>query len=358
MPAPAFPPIDRLILHIGTFKTGTSSIQQFLGANVEALQKAGICYPVAGTRPGTNVPGHHRLSSELGHAARSDGREFQEVASQVREEFARSGCDTLLLSSEEFSSIHRSGPLFDAFPAKQVEIVASFRPQHEIATALYFTAVIGDHVTAFPEEYLAKTLRPFLNYRDTLVRWLRARPDATIRVRRFEKGTPARTDAVADLVSVLGLPLSTVRPAEDFRIHQTLPARGTLALRALATLNCSRQEMGAVLRLLRLHPDMQGTEMSVFPPSRRREIHEEYRASNRDLRKQFVDGVDADFFDEPQLGEDGDWHAAVGDEATIFREVIVGFAKRTLRLERLNDDRLERRREERLAERLTGNQAT
>jgi hypothetical protein len=352
-------PIDRLILHIGTFKTGTSSIQQFLGANVDALQNAGICYPLAGRRPGANVPGHHRLSSTVGKAVVSDGTDFQELASQIREEYACSGCGTLFLSSEEFSSIHRPGLLFEAFPAKRVEIVASFRPQYDIATALYFTAVIGDRVTAFPEEYLAKTLRPFfLNYRDTLVRWRSARPDATIHVRRFEKGTPARTDAVADLVATLGLPLSTVRPAEDFRIHQTLPARGTLALRALATLNCSRQELGSILRLMRLHPDLQGTEMSVFPPSRRREIHEEYRESNRDLRKQFVDGVDADFFDEPQLGDDADWHAAVGDEATIVRDVIVSFAKHALRLERLNDARLERQREERLTLRPTRNATT
>lgn len=354
MNSEASAPIERLILHIGTFKTGTSSIQQFLGANFDALRKAGICYPVAGRREGTSVPGHHLLSHVAGRAAAFGPQELQAEASRVRQEFAQSGCDTLFLSSEELSSIHRPDLLFAEFPAKRVEIFASLRPQHDIATALYFTAVIGDHLTLHPEEYLTKTLRLFFNYRDMLARWRKARPDATIHVRRFEKGTPARNDAVADLVSILGLPLSAVRPEEDYRIHQTLPARGTLALRALATLNCDRTEMGAVLRLMRQNPELLGTEMSVFPPSRRLQIHEEYRASNREMREQFVDGVADDFFDEPKLGDDAAWQAAVGDEASIFRDVVVNFAKHALKLERREEARRDREREERRAARLSG----
>jgi hypothetical protein len=48
----------KLILHIGTHKTGTTSLQAWLANNREALAANGVSYPHATVAHGS---GHHRL---------------------------------------------------------------------------------------------------------------------------------------------------------------------------------------------------------------------------------------------------------------------------------------------------------
>lgn len=59
----------KLILHIGTEKTGTTSIQKFLNLNKDELLNEGIFYPM-GTCGTDNYPNHRKLATacfNLGH---------------------------------------------------------------------------------------------------------------------------------------------------------------------------------------------------------------------------------------------------------------------------------------------------
>ena len=54
-----------LYLHIGTPKTGTTALQNFLPANEEVLEQHGICYPDFGFRYtglGVHRNGHIKMS--------------------------------------------------------------------------------------------------------------------------------------------------------------------------------------------------------------------------------------------------------------------------------------------------------
>jgi hypothetical protein len=95
--------MTELVIHAGTHKTATTTIQETLAANRERLAACGLVYPAIG-----QAAGHHLLVSEwLDHlAAYRDGRSPEEHWRALAAEHA-AGPDTVLLSSEEFA---RKGP--------------------------------------------------------------------------------------------------------------------------------------------------------------------------------------------------------------------------------------------------------
>lgn len=92
-----------IILHAGTHKTATTTIQETLAAHRERLARAGLVYPAIG-----RAAGHHLLAAEwLDHLAPyGDGTAPAAHWAALAERHA-TGAATVLLSSEEFS---RRGP--------------------------------------------------------------------------------------------------------------------------------------------------------------------------------------------------------------------------------------------------------
>jgi hypothetical protein len=268
-----------------------------------------------------SAPAQHQLATLTEENAGVPGEKFAALVHQIRAEFVESECHTLLLSAEDFCGLKKPGILAEAFPAFRTEVFLSLRPQYDILSPFYYTAVAMRRTTLAPEEFLEAHLRNFLNYHDMLARWRVGFPDAGYHVRRYERGSPARTNSVADFVTVLGLPLPPAESSAESRYHATLPARGTLALRSLAMEGCSDAEFWAIYKRLSENPELFGQEMSVYSPACRLAVHEAYRQSNRRVRAEFVDGRDEDLFEEPELPDHERWAAAVGDTTTIGRDV-------------------------------------
>ena len=90
----------KLLLHIGTHKAGSSTIQHLLWHNRERLQKKGFLYP-----PTSNGQvAHHDLawairSSTGGRTPRQVDRA---VLSKLKKRLQRGDCHTAIISSEEF----------------------------------------------------------------------------------------------------------------------------------------------------------------------------------------------------------------------------------------------------------------
>lgn len=88
----------RLILHAGTHKTGTTSIQQALHANRTWLRERGVHYPDPEGWFGGNPAAHHAFShavAGIGEASVDDARRFIEAVADATEEG-----ETVLLSAE------------------------------------------------------------------------------------------------------------------------------------------------------------------------------------------------------------------------------------------------------------------
>lgn len=91
--------MPRLLLHIGTHKTGTTSIQRFCSANRSALRKLGLWYPSASIGEFPNHYAHHRIAHAIAgrdpdfdasHAAQF----FERVQQKTRDD------ETILISAE------------------------------------------------------------------------------------------------------------------------------------------------------------------------------------------------------------------------------------------------------------------
>nr|MBX2824950.1 hypothetical protein [Gammaproteobacteria bacterium] len=94
--------MNRVILHIGRHKTGTTAIQKFLRENPELLESANYCYPDFGIRGF----GHHELGAPLTRASlRTSEQETESVVENLRSGLMQSipeGDAVTVLSSESF----------------------------------------------------------------------------------------------------------------------------------------------------------------------------------------------------------------------------------------------------------------
>ncbi|MGO3736551.1 MAG: hypothetical protein ACTJFV_05445 [Moraxellaceae bacterium] len=98
-----------LYIHIGNYKTGTSSIQRFCHENSQSLKDSGLHY-FESCRPERIKTNHGRLSLELikkygGHLPKwyTDDYNFESAINEIKKEvYANNDCSNFLISSEAF----------------------------------------------------------------------------------------------------------------------------------------------------------------------------------------------------------------------------------------------------------------
>ena len=106
---PASKPI-RLAVHVGPHKTGSTSVQRALAAARETLAGLGVWYPPS--LPGASWPDQHADAWILLRDRRC--ADFDRWLDGCREEATKHGCDTLLISSENFHVPRTRRPLAKA----------------------------------------------------------------------------------------------------------------------------------------------------------------------------------------------------------------------------------------------------
>lgn len=131
--------MSKVILHIGTHKTATTTIQDTFAQNAAVLEQHGIIYPRL-----AKVTGHHGLVFDWGtlpevYRLKQGSREaFREIARDYG-----SGDHTVFLSSEEFSRAAPRGAV-DFLevrellaPFDEIEVICVLRPQWEFIQSVY-----------------------------------------------------------------------------------------------------------------------------------------------------------------------------------------------------------------------------
>lgn len=127
----------KVILHIGTHKTATTTIQDTFAANARVLARLGLSYPILG-----RYSGHHGLVPNWPNRPK-----FYELADGPIESLAKiarkyAGSDqTVFISSEEFS---RSGALEEIgrvrtalAPFETIEVICVLRSQWQFLQSVY-----------------------------------------------------------------------------------------------------------------------------------------------------------------------------------------------------------------------------
>ena len=129
--------MSKLVLHIGTHKTATTTIQNTFAANSGLLAQHGVIYPRF-----SRVTGHHGLVPNWPRMPRPyhlPGGSLETLA-KIASHHADSD-DTVFLSSEEFSRIRHLaeiGRIRDAFAEfDRVEVVCVLRTQWQFLQSVY-----------------------------------------------------------------------------------------------------------------------------------------------------------------------------------------------------------------------------
>ncbi len=188
----------KLVLHIGTHKTATTSIQHFCALNHAALRRCGYYFP----RTGLSAYVANSLASGLAHGKEAEVAAFLRKA---RGDAAKAGCHTIVLSAESFYAMTaffidiNSRPrddywvserrliekMRDCCEGMEVRILAYLRPQDEFAFSLYnqlVKNVLGiDHSY---EEFLGVT-RPAFDYEGHIALWEKVFGSDRVRLGNF-----------------------------------------------------------------------------------------------------------------------------------------------------------------------------
>ncbi len=172
----------RVVVHIGSTKTGSSALQATLFERRASLADVGAHYSERGVASGA----HHLLAAAIhtgawrlhrGELPDDRATYFRETAAAVRSDARAEGAHTIVLSSEywwgsfPFSTYET---LRDAFAPARFEVVAFVRRPEEWAVSSYLQAVKSGEERDFSTWFERTLRRPAsgLNYFRVINRWV------------------------------------------------------------------------------------------------------------------------------------------------------------------------------------------
>lgn len=240
-----------LTVHMGTTKTGSTSIQAFLNHNREALAAKGICVPlvlgaqdhrkaaIASLNFGQSLP----LMKGLGVTNAEELARFsKETAHAYRELLAAHAPSEVVISSEHLQSrlsvagnVERFRDLF-ATGFEKVRILIYVRPQLDQLVSLYSTTLRAGNKETL-DEYVHRhtvSLFKYFDIRGLILNWAKVFGMENIHVRAYKDLPPrSQAGATADFCRFIGQsyadPAFVVPPS----LNASINAEGQEKLRLL-----------------------------------------------------------------------------------------------------------------------------
>jgi len=191
----------RIYLHIGTHKTGTTSLQSWALANIDALAAQGFLYPQSGRMSGGN---HSPLAWAIAGDSRSADLSFETLLSEIR----AAPQPKILISGEEFEllSADRISALATALSEFDTRILAVFRPQPDLIRSQYAEwtkqLLTTDHFAVFWRYFQQQ---PELDYGALIRPWTEHFGPKNVRCLPYSSLSPDSPGVLPTLLAELGL---------------------------------------------------------------------------------------------------------------------------------------------------------
>lgn len=153
-PAGAVFVLQRLVLHVGPHKTATTTLQELLAANRDALRASGVVYPEGQVfaKAHHEIP-YHLLGWDLSLLSETEvDFDLIGMLAQVLTEARASSADTLVLSAEDFSILDSNQWL--SFSAALSEAIASSGVAVSSIVVTYTDRELQQRVRSLSAEYL------------------------------------------------------------------------------------------------------------------------------------------------------------------------------------------------------------
>ncbi len=262
-----------IYFHIGTPKTGTTSLQQFLAANREALAKQGYGYPsFLGQENHTRLAGYavdsERILPVKMDLKLTNHEKVVQFRSNLRNAFKR---EIQAKGDYIFSNEHCSGSLFDKGELTRLKKLLTSTGQ-EVRLILY----CREPVAAFSSRYStllkightnkmrapnAEQLDHFYNYLSIADRWAAVFGRDSLTVRLFSREALSGGDIRRDFLEVLGIPAASLsfdyaadefaNKSLDYLVASFLLQMNKRVPRYLdKTINPARADLGGLCQLI------------------------------------------------------------------------------------------------------------
>lgn len=292
----------KLILHIGSQKTGTTSIQVFLKNNPSLLDDNKINFIRSGR---TNIA----HNSMLQYIRAGKG---QQIGRNIVGEMLRQPDHTHVLSSEMFFRGGIADFFEQHFPENiraNTRVLVYLRRQDKYIEAMYKQKLKNGRFLGSPEAYRRK--KGQVNYLSVLERYGNVFGVENIDVRPFERTHFPNGDIIRDVAALLG-----ITNLEDHAI-ETGTANATLSREVSALLGLMSQSTDVNTReiirdLIQHRPAGAIRSQDCFDTKTCRQIMETCRDQNEALRQKFRPDL-AQLFDESDLDETRAEHAESGE---------------------------------------------
>jgi len=300
----------RLFIHIGTHKTGTSAIQNFLFRNREALREKGFFYPLPG-----NKPGHHPIAGEFNPYNQRYKKGVMKTLSYIQE-IRTHNLGTSIISAEGLTSRGIDvQKLRDIIPGDlDVKIIIYLRRQDERLESGYNQIVKG------PRRYSKKFLdsgsipnqKYILDYYKILIPWRDIFGQENIIVRVYEKEQLPQ-GIINDFCNVIGLALDHKFKISEERINPSLD-RDIIEMIRLCNEKCEKNIEYHNWLVMNLEKKMVKTilQQHLLSPQQRRDLIEEYAESNAKVAREYLGREDGRLFYAPLPKPDEPWQPYSG----------------------------------------------
>lgn len=213
----------KCFLHIGTEKTGTSTLQTFLHINRDVLQKQGFIYTESAGRINNNklsVAAYHKkrrdeFTLQYGIISDEQMSEFQEkiiedLRIEIKKKIEAKYDSTIIFSSEHFHSrltkqeeIRRLKEILMNFGITEIKVIVYLRNPAEIANSLYSTSIKSGNICKAPPLPTDPYYSNLCSHKQTILKFQSVFGDETIIPKLYEKKELKDGSIIMDFMSLL-----------------------------------------------------------------------------------------------------------------------------------------------------------
>lgn len=302
-------PVD-IVLHIGSSKTGTTTLQRVLRRNPEALRAAGHLYPrtpgkIRHTKLGLFVQPDDELARHpdwIRHDYGTIAGFRRNFRGRIAREIGRSDAHRVVLSDEGlFAASDRTIQRMRRFTrriGREVRLVVYLRRQDDHLVSRYQQVVKTGEIEPMAT-WLNRDWSGFYDYHQRLQAWQELSPAALV-VRRFERERMVGGSLVSDFLAAAAIDVSEAELTHTEPRNESLGAEATELLRILNIHQVEHQGQqpglfGNQHHVVRLQ-ELPNSPVLSLPASDLDRFMAQWEGSNRRVAREFLDDSSGELF--------------------------------------------------------------
>lgn len=284
--------MPKLIIHIGSQKTGSTSIQTFLTQQSAKMDEAGLSYIKAGRGPAA----HNKL------AFKRDTEQFPVLMKRLVAEVEAAPDKTHVISAEMLFTTRMAASFAEFIPDDlrgDTKVIAYIRRQDKFLEAMYKQVVKTGRFKGTAQHY-AKKRESALMYSKVLDAWANGFGAKNVLVQPYERKNFLDGDVILDMASHLGMTNVTREDLPEKFSNITLSREVSEMLGIIS--NSTDINIAELIRVI-IRNNSEGAFYSgdSYSPLERREIAEKYIDDNEYVRATYRSDLSS-LFDLEDLG--------------------------------------------------------